>query len=746
LEISTVKRYFFVALLLLAAGTALAAVDSDQALLPEPGQAVPLEPDQSLRLEPGMDQRYASNIATRFLTNYHYKRTRLDDELSSHIFDSYLELLDPNRIYFLRSDVETFERYRLGMDDALRHSDLQSAYEVFNVYRDRVQQRVDYARKRVKEPFDFTVDEYYQFDREGEPWAADTAELDELWRKRVKNDYLRLLLTDKEPEAIVETLVERYDNLERRIRELNNEDVFQFFMNAFAQSIEPHTAYLSPRSSENFEISMKLSLEGIGALLGRENEYTLISSIVPGGPADQDGRLKAGDRITAVGQGSDGKMVDVIGWRIDDVVELIRGPKDTVVRLAILPEDESVSGPTTTIEIVRNEVKLEEQAAKSEIIEVPVEGGEEGKVMKVGVIDLPVFYLDFNGRAQNLPDYRSSTRDVQRLIGELRDQGVQGIVVDLRNNGGGSLLEATTLTGLFIDKGPVVQVRNSSGRISLEEDVEPGMAWEGPLAVLVNRYSASASEIFAAAIQDYGRGVVIGEPTFGKGTVQSLLDLDDYAPADKPGMGQLKITMAQFFRVNGGSTQNRGVVPDIRFPSAGDPEEYGERSLDNALPWTSIDAARYDPAGDLSRLVAVADNRYQGRIGADEEFAWLLSDISEFNEHAEEKSVSLLESVGRQEMKEAEEKQAQRKAQRATGGPLLAADDILADTIDPEAGEYPDTEEAEDAADEEDEGPDLLLREAARIVADMVVLESDIELLERQFAQISAKAHEEPKL
>jgi carboxyl-terminal processing protease len=741
-----VKRYTIVALWLLAAGTALAAVDSDQALVPGPVQELQLEPTQSLQLEPGMDQRYASNIATRFLTNYHYKRTRLDDELSSEIFDSYIELLDPNRIYFLRSDIDTFERYRHGMDDALRHSDLQSAYEVFNVYVDRVQQRVDYARTRVKQPFDFTVDEVYQFDREGEPWAADTAELDELWRTRVKNDYLRLLLTDKEPEAIVETLIERYDNLERRIQELNNEDVFQFFMNAFAQSIEPHTAYLSPRNSENFEISMKLSLEGIGALLGRENEYTLISRIVPGGPADKDGRLQAGDRITAVGQGGDGKMVDVIGWRIDDVVELIRGPKDTVVRLQILPEDESVSGPTTIIEIVRNEVKLEEQAAQSKIIEVPVEGGQEGEVMKVGVIDLPVFYLDFNGRAQNLPDYRSSTRDVQRLIGELKDQGVQGIVVDLRNNGGGSLLEATTLTGLFIDKGPVVQVRNSSGRISLEEDVDPGMAWEGPLAVLVNRYSASASEIFAAAIQDYGRGVVIGEPTFGKGTVQSLLDLDDYAPADKPGMGQLKITMAQFFRVNGGSTQNRGVVPDIRFPSAGDPEDYGERSLDNALPWTSIDAARYDPAGDLSRLVAVADNRYQGRIGANEEFAWLLSDISEFNEHAEEKSVSLLESVGRQEMKEAEEKQAQRKAQRETGGPLLAADDILADAIDPEAAEYPDTEEAEAAEDEEDEGPDLLLREAARIVSDMVVLESDIDLLERQFAQISAKAHEEPKL
>ncbi|MGK2925732.1 MAG: S41 family peptidase, partial [Lysobacterales bacterium] len=528
------KRYTMLALFLLAACTAFAAVDAEPSLQPG-GKAPQSGGDLALRLEPDMDQRYASNIATRFLTNYHYKRTRLDDELSSEIFDTYLDLLDPNRIYFLAGDLEMFERYRHGMDDALRHSDLLSAYEMFNVYVDRVQQRVDYARKRVQEPFDFTIDEYYQYDREDEPWATDVAQLDELWRQRVKNDYLRLLLTDKEPDAIVETLVERYDNLERRIRELNNEDVFQFFMNAFAGSIEPHTAYLSPRTSENFEISMKLSLEGIGALLGRESEYTFISRVVPGGPAEQDGRLKAGDRITAVGQGNDGKMVDVIGWRIDDVVELIRGPKDTVVRLEVLPEDSSISGPATVVDIVRNEVKLEEQAAQSEIIEVPVEGGEAGAVMKIGVIDLPVFYLDFNGRAQSLPDYRSSTRDVQRLLGELKDQGVQGIVVDLRNNGGGSLLEATTLTGLFIDKGPVVQVRNSSGRISMEEDVDPGMAWDGPLAVLVNRYSASASEIFAAAIQDYGRGVVIGEPTFGKGTVQSLLDLDDYAPADKPG-------------------------------------------------------------------------------------------------------------------------------------------------------------------------------------------------------------------
>jgi carboxyl-terminal processing protease len=727
----------------------------------------------SLVLEPSMDQRYASNLATKFLTNWHYKDTRLDDELSSNIFDGYLELLDPNRVYFLEADIEIFERYRGGLDDALRHSDLLPAYEVFNVYVDRVRQRADYARSRVQQPFDFTIDEYYQYDREGEPWAGSTAELDTFWHQRVKNDYLRLKLTEKEDTAIVETLTERYDNLERRINELNAEDVFQFFMNAFAQSIEPHTAYLSPRTSENFEISMKLSLEGIGALLGRESEYTTISRVVAGGPAAKDGRLKAGDRITAVGQGREGKLVDVIGWRVDDVVDLIRGPKDTIVLLEVLPEDVSISGPSSLIDIVRNEVKLEEQAAKSEIIELPVEGSED-EVVKIGVIDLPVFYLDFNGRAQNRPDYRSSTRDVRRLIAELEEQGVQGIVVDLRNNGGGSLLEATTLTGLFIDKGPVVQVRNSSGRISLEEDVEPGMAWEGPLAVLVNRYSASASEIFAAAIQDYGRGLVIGEPTFGKGTVQSLLDLDDYAPSDRPGMGQLKITMAQFFRVNGGSTQSRGVVPDIRFPSAGDPQDYGERSLDNALPWTSIDPARFDASGDLSHMVAVADSRYQGRIGDDQEFSWLLSDIDDYNVHSKEKKVSLLESEGRQKMEEDDSKRAERKAKRLGKNPLLSDDSVITEVPDSDVdGELlaiaevdgsDETEFAENGSkeviqgeeganedssdedvanedgedeEEEEEGPDFLLRETARIVADMAELNSNQELLQLRFSQLN---------
>lgn len=691
---------------------------------------------EPVQFKPSVEQRLRSNLATRFLSNWHYKETRLDDELSAKIFDRYLELLDPNFSFFLAADIEIFTPNRLLLDEALQHSDPAPAYEIFNVYVERVRNRVEFARAEIKKPMDFTIDETYLWDRSEIKWAKSEAELNEFWRQRVKNDYLRLRLTDKEDEAIVETLDDRYENLDRRISELNSDDIFQFFMNAFAQSIEPHTAYMSPRSSKNFEISMRLSLEGIGALLDRKNEYTTIARVVPGGPADKDGRLQAGDRVTAVGQGRDGKLTDVIGWRIDDVVDLIRGPKHTVVRLEVLHEETGIDGPVTIIDIERDEVKLEEQAAKSRIIDVP---GKADEVVKVGVVDLPVFYLDFNGRARNLPDYRSSTRDVRRLINEMKAEGIQGLIVDLRNNGGGSLLEATTLTGLFIDEGPVVQVRNSGGRISTEEDVDPGMTWDGPLAVLVNRYSASASEIFAAAIQDYGRGIIIGETTFGKGTVQNLVDLDDYAkPGDSGKMGQLKITMAQFFRVNGGSTQNRGVEPDIHFPSAGDPEDYGERSLDNALPWTSIPPADFKRNGNLERLVAVTDFRYQDRITSDQEFAWLRSDVEEFNRNKDKKEISLLESTRREEMEKHKAKRAARKAARLEhdNGPLLEDSDTLANAGEP-AEAIVDDEDSEAAEADKDDRPDLLLRESARIVSDMVELGGDEPALARQFSLLT---------
>ncbi|KAA9131077.1 tail-specific protease [Marinihelvus fidelis] len=692
----------------------------------------------AVQLQPSMEQRFTSNIATKLLTNWHYKTTKLDDQLSEAILDSYIEMLDPNRSYFVATDISEFQRFRHGMDDALRHSNLTPAFDIYNVYSDRVRERAEHARARLEQPFDFTVDEDYEYDRTEAPWALNSQELDEIWRKRVKNDYLRLKLAGKEHDDILKLLDERYENMDRRVAELESDDIFNYFMNAFAQSIEPHTAYLSPRGSENFEISMKLSLEGIGALLGRESEYTRIERVVPGGPADQDGRLKAGDRVVAVGQDADGKMVDVVGWRVDDVVDLIRGPKDSVVRLEVLPEDVGVEGPSTVIDIVRNEVKLEEQAASSRVIEVEQDNGE---LTKIGVIDLPVFYLDFNGMAQNLPDYRSSTRDVHRLIDELEAEGVEGLVIDLRNNGGGSLLEATTLTGLFIDRGPVVQVKSSNGRVSTEEDDDPGMAWEGPLAVLVNRYSASASEIFAAAIQDYGRGIVIGEPTFGKGTVQSLMDLDQYSmTSDSPQMGQLKITQAQFFRVNGGSTQNRGVLPDIRFPTAGDPQEYGERSLDNALPWTEIDAASYQPAGDLERMVAVADFHFQDRVTSEQEFRWLLDDIEEYNAEYAEHRVSLLETERRADMDRREAKREERKALEAglADGPLVDDTDPLAAAEQGEDIAGPELDDEDAAEDEEDDRPDLMLRESARIVADMVEL-SDSQLLTQQFSQMTDK-------
>ena len=686
-------------------------------------------PAEDILLQPTMEQRFTTSVATKLLTNWHYKETLLNDELSRRILTSYVEMLDPNRSYFLAGDVAEFEAYADQLDDALRHTDLTPAFAVYNRYLERVKERVGFARDRLEQPFDFTLDESYEYDRSEAPWLTSSAEMDELWRQRVKNDYLRLKLASKEHDDIVELLDERYANLDRRVSELETDDVFSFFMNAFATAIEPHTAYMSPRGSDNFEISMKLSLEGIGALLGRESEYTRIARVVPGGPADQDGRLKAGDRVVSVGQGAEGKMVDVVGWRVDDVVDLIRGPKDTVVRIEALPEGVSVDSPSTLIDIVRNEVKLEEQAASSRIIDVPQADG--AAPLKVGVIDLPVFYLDFNGRAQNLPDYRSSTRDVARLLEELKAEGVSGIVMDLRNNGGGSLLEATTLTGLFIDRGPVVQVRHGNGRVSTEEDTDSGMAWEGPLAVLVNRYSASASEIFAAAIQDYGRGVIVGEPTFGKGTVQSLLNLDDYGMRDASRMGQLKITQAQFFRVNGGSTQHKGVIPDIRFPSAGDPQEYGESSLPNALPWTEIDAAPFRRVADLEQMVAVTDSQFRNRMADDQEFNWLLEDINEYNESRETRSISLLEQARRDEVASKEAKDEAREALQQGGGPLVGEMNPLNET---EPGELPEEEVADAGEEEADERPDLMLREAARIVADMIPLGADTGLLAQQFA------------
>lgn len=685
----------------------LAVVLTPIAVFLGPTQANIIEPDAS-RLSPKTEHFFASRLATRFIGSYHYHSKQQIDDLSERIFTQYLRVLDGNRLYFDANDIAELERYRLHLHDALTSADLDPAFDIFNRYLRRVGERTEFAISLLADGFDFTIDEEFEFDRREADWAAGRDELNEIWRKRVKNDWLLLKLADQDDEQIRETLTERYANIYRRIREFNSEDVFQFFMNAYTRSIEPHSAYMSPRSVDNFEISMRLSLDGIGAMLQRESEYTTIMEIVPGGPADLDGRLQPGDRIVAVAQG-DEDMVEVIGWRLDDVVALIRGERNTVVRLQVLPSETGLSGPTKVIDITRDRVRLEEQAASSDIIELPDGDG----VRRIGIISVPVFYVDFQGRARNEPNYRSSTRDTRRLINELKEEGIDGLVIDLRGNGGGALVEATTMTGLFIDEGPVVQVRDSRGRVNLEQDREPGMAWEGPLAVLVDRRSASASEIFAAAIQDYGRGVVVGETTFGKGTVQNLIDLDEFSRNADSRLGQIRLTMAQFYRVAGGSTQSKGVVPDILLPTPGNPEDFGESALEFALPWGEIPPTDFQPVADLTDLIARARERHERRLTEDQQLIELQEEVAEWERESERRTVSLRLEDRRAEMDAAE-------ARRAARFGHAAAD--LADAV---SGDAPPGDDDDDS----NGNGDLFLLETARILADLMELDRDTQRL-----------------
>jgi len=624
-------------------------------------------------LKASASESEAAVWATRFLTHFHYKPTPLDDAMSEQIFKRYLDALDGDRLFFTQADIDKFAPYRITLDDAIYNQDLAAPYAMFNIYEQRVGERVAYARSLLAKGFDFSKDESYVYEREKAPWPKDEAEVNDVWRKRIKNDWLRLKLAGKAEKDIRDTLDKRYANYLDRVRQLNSEDVFQTFMNAYASSIEPHTNYLGPRASENFDIAMKLSLEGIGAVLQRDDDYTAIREIVPGGPAALSKQLKVGDRVVGVGQGENGPITDVVGWRLDDVVDKIRGNKDTVVRLEVLPADAGPDGKHITLSLVRKKVSIEEQAAKKSVIEIK----DAQHTRRIGVISLPTFYQDFDARRRGDRDYKSATRDVEKLLGELKADKVDGVIVDLRNNGGGSLAEATDLTGLFIDKGPVVQVRNASGQVEADADTRAGMAWDGPLAVLVNRASASASEIFAAAIQDYGRGVIVGEPTFGKGTVQNLVDLDDVAHNEKPAYGEVKMTIAQFFRINGGSTQLRGVTPDISFPLTVDAQDFGESSYDNALPWTSIAPAKYQPVADLKPIVPLLAERHTGRVAANGEWKNFEADLADLRTLREQKTVSLNEQVRR---KERDEQEAKRKARDAAVGHAVPDADPAAKT------------------------------------------------------------------
>jgi carboxyl-terminal processing protease len=651
----------------------------------------PHTPEELPVLMPETQHATASKRITARFTRAHYKKVTIDDALSGEVFDRFIKQLDYARHVFLATDIDNFQKYRLEFDSVLTRGKLDAAYEIYNVNMQRRLERYEYAVSLLavagdKNPFDFTKEEEYSFDREDAAWPATEAELNELWRLKVKSDVLNLTLTKKEWPKIKEVLTKRYNYAIKRLKQSESEDAFQLVMNSFARVVEPHTSYLSPRNAERFQVDMNLSLEGIGAELRSIEDYTVIHRIVTGGPADKSKQLKSKDRIVGVAQ-DEKDFEDVIGWRLDDVVELIKGAKGTTVRLQILPGESDDDANVKVVSIVRDIIKLEDRAAKSEVY---LENPDVADSKKLGVITIPSFYNNLS-------------KDVKKEIAKLKEQEVEGIIVDLRGNGGGSLSEATLLTGLFIDKGPVVQIRDGANRIQVNSDRDGVSFFDGPLTVMVDRYSASASEIFSAAIQDYGRGVIIGEHTFGKGTVQQHRGLGRvYDLYEKP-LGSIQYTIAKFYRINGGSTQHRGVLPDIAFPTAINPEDWGESKEENALPWDHIQQAKYTPLNVLNKDIEYLTSLYQQRIKVNPEFNYLLEDISIYQAEKDNKSVSLNLATRKAEREERKAKRLVRVNEQL----LVLGKEKITDL--------------EDLSDEFDD-LDAFLDEAARITFDFISL------------------------
>ncbi len=615
-------------------------------------------------LQPDREQVIASLNVVELLKRHHYNKPPLNDERSVKIYQGYLKMLDPSRSYFIAGDIAEFDQWSTSFDDLLKSGNLEPGFIIYKRHLERLQSRLQFALNMLEQgvdKIDFGVDETLLIDRENAPWAKDLAALDDLWRKRVKDEVLRLKIAGKEPKAIQELLVKRYKNQQARLQQTRGEDVFQSYINAFAMSYDPHTTYLSPDNAENFDINMSLSLEGIGAVLQSDNEHVKVVRLVPAGPAEKSKQISPADKIIGVAQG-DKEMVDVIGWRLDEVVKLIRGPKGSKVRLEVIPASNAPNDQTSrVVAITREAVKLEEQAAKKSVLKLSHEGND----YKLGIIEIPAFYLDFKAFRAGDPDYKSTTRDVKRLLTELEKEKVDGVVIDLRNNGGGSLQEATELTGLFIDQGPTVLVRNSDGRVDVLADENTGIYYKGPLAVLVNRLSASASEIFAGAMQDYHRALILGGQTFGKGTVQTIQPLNH---------GELKLTLAKFYRVSGQSTQHQGVIPDIQYPDIMDTKEIGESALPEALPWDSIKPAIKPELDPIKPFLAELQSRYENRTAKNADFTFARQRLQLSQKLMEETTVSLNESKRRAQHSDIESKQLaiENSLRKAKGETLLS--------------------------------------------------------------------------
>jgi carboxyl-terminal processing protease len=629
-------------------------------------------------LAPTEQENYVARRVSEIIAREHYRRAPLDDRLSSLILDRYLDAIDGGRSYYYASDIAEFEKYRYELDDAIKSGDVEPAFVIFRRYQQRTRERMNYAIELLAKKPDFDVDETFNFDREKEPWPANSAEMNELWRKRVKNDALSLVITGKQWPEVTDILRKRYERVAKRMDQSKPEDVFEAFMNAFVLSLDPHSNYFSARNSEEYNIQMSLSYEGIGASLQLTDDYVTVIDVIPGGPAAVSGKLGTNDRITAVGEGKNGELVDVIGWRLDDVVQKIRGPGGTLVRLQLLPAGAAPGSAQKVVEFTRNRVSLEAQASHKAMRTV----ARNGRDIKVGVITVPSFYQDYDASRAGVKDYRSTTRDVQRLIGELRKDGAEVLIMDLRANGGGYLPEAESLTGLFIDRGPVVQLRDTSGRVEVDDDPDPSIFYSGPLIVLVDRFSASASEIFAGAIQDYGRGLIVGQQTYGKGTVQNAHPLNYTIFGRKPELGQLNVTIGKYYRITGESTQDRGVTPDIALPSLIDANEVGESTRDRALPWDHIDAAAFKPEGDLKPIASVLEKLHEERTANSADFHYLHDDIAALDAVRTQKTLSLNIKTREAERKRQESERLDREnALRAAHGtaPAKSLDEIKDD-------------------------------------------------------------------